>query len=190
MGRIATSQLVDLAGITSDDEVLDAGSGVGGTARYLVERCGCAVTAIDLTEEYCETASWLNYHVGLDDRITVRRADVTDMPFGDGTYGVVLSQHVQMNVADKAALYGEARRVLAHGGVLAIWDITSGERGELDFPLPWADDPTASYLVTPEELRAAVESSGFAIEKWDDLTDEASALMQTILGLPPSPLGL
>ncbi|MBV9320684.1 MAG: hypothetical protein JO106_12385 [Mycobacterium sp.] len=32
MGRIATSRLVDLAGITSEGGVLDAGGGVGGTA--------------------------------------------------------------------------------------------------------------------------------------------------------------
>ena len=190
MGRIATSQLVDLAGITSADEVLDAGSGVGGTARYVADRCGCAVTAVDLTEEYCDTARWLNRLVGLDDQITVRRADVTDLPFADGAFRVVLSQHVQMNVADKATLYREARRVLAIGGVLAIWDVTRGERGELDFPLPWADEPAASHLVTSEALRAAVESSGFAIEQWNDLTEQASALMQTILTLPPRPLGL
>ena len=80
--------------------------------------------------------------------------------------------------------------MLVGGGVLAIWDITFGERGELDFPLPWADEPAVSHLVTSEALRAAVESSGFAIDQWNDLTDQASALMQTILTLPPSPLGL
>ena len=32
MGRIATAQLADLAAITPGDEVLDAGSGIGGTA--------------------------------------------------------------------------------------------------------------------------------------------------------------
>jgi len=190
MGRIATSQLVELAGITSEDEVLDAGSGVGGTARYVADRCGCTVTAVDLTDEYCDTARWLNRLVGLGERITVRRADVTDMPFADRAFRVVFSQHVQMNVADKAGLYREARRVLAGGGVLAIWDITSGGRGELDFPLPWADEPAISHLVTSEALRAAVESSGFAIDQWNDLTDQASALMHTILALPPSPLGL
>lgn len=109
MCPIATGPLVDLTGITCEDEVLDAGSGVGGTARYVADRYGCAVTAVDLTEEYCETARWLNHLVGLDNRVTVRRADVTDMLFADGTFRVVLSQHVQMNVADKAALYREAR---------------------------------------------------------------------------------
>jgi sarcosine/dimethylglycine N-methyltransferase len=102
MGRYATSQLVDLIEITSDNEVLDAGSGIGGTARFVGDQCRCRVTAVDLTEEYCETARWLNRLVGLDERITVRQADVTELPYADATFQVVLSQHVQMNVADKA----------------------------------------------------------------------------------------
>jgi 2-polyprenyl-3-methyl-5-hydroxy-6-metoxy-1,4-benzoquinol methylase len=65
MGRIATSQLAELARITSEDRVLDAGTGIGGTARFLAGQYGCQVTAIDLTEEYCETARWLNRLVGV-----------------------------------------------------------------------------------------------------------------------------
>ena len=38
MGRVATTQLAGLAEITSGDEVLDAGSGIGGTARYVAGR--------------------------------------------------------------------------------------------------------------------------------------------------------
>jgi sarcosine/dimethylglycine N-methyltransferase len=83
MGRIATSQLVDLIDMTTDDDVLDAGSGIGGTARFVAEKCQCRVSAVDLTEEYCETARWLNRLVALDDRISVRRADVTELPFAD-----------------------------------------------------------------------------------------------------------
>jgi SAM-dependent methyltransferase len=190
MGRIATTQLVDLIGITRDTEVLDAGTGIGGTARFVADRCGCRVTAVDLTEEYCETARWLNRLVGLADRITVRQADVTELPFAEATFDVVFSQHVQMNVADKGRLYSEARRVLVQGGRLAMWDITSGGLGELRYPLPWADQPGLSHLATPDELRAAVESSGFAIEVWNDLTEQAASIMDMVLSLPPDPLGL
>lgn len=190
MGRIATSQLIELAGITSQTAVLDAGSGVGGTARYIADRYGCTVTAVDLTEEYCDTARWLNQLVGLDDRIAVRAADVTALPFADSTFEVVLSQHVQMNVADKTALYREARRVLHGGGILALWDITRGQGDEPEFPLPWADEAGVSHLATPDDLRVTVESSGFVVEQWNDLTDQASAVMRALLSQPIGPLGL
>jgi sarcosine/dimethylglycine N-methyltransferase len=190
LGRIATSQLVDLVDITREDEVLDAGSGIGGTARFVAERCQCHVSAIDLTEEYCETARWLNRLVGLDDQISVRQGDVTQLPLADATFGVVFSQHVQMNVADKSRLYQEARRVLVDGGRLAMWDIASGGLDDPDYPLPWADQPELTHLATPDQLRAVVESAGLVIEHWSDLSEQAASMMQTFLTLPRDPLGL
>jgi sarcosine/dimethylglycine N-methyltransferase len=190
MGRIATAQLAGLVQITAGDEVLDAGSGIGGTARYVAERSRCHVVAVDLTEEYCEVARWLNQLAGLDDRIAVRQADVTDLPFEDATFTLIFSQHVQMNVADKALLYAEARRVLAAGGQLAVWDIVAGEDGEPGFPVPWADRPECSHLTSPDRLRTAIETAGFEIEQWNDLTDQAAAVMRTLLTSVPSPIGL
>jgi SAM-dependent methyltransferase len=190
MGRIATHQLVNLLDVGPQHHVLDAGSGVGGTARFVADGRGCRVTAVDLTGEYCETARWLNGLVGLAERIAVRQADVTALPFPDATFDIVFSQHVQMNVADKSRLYAEALRVLVDDGRLALWDIVSGDGRELDFPLPWADHPDRSHLATAAELRTVIESSGFTIEHWADLSEQAVALMQAILALPPSPLGL
>ena len=190
LGRIATAQLAELARITGQDRVLDAGAGIGGTARVLAATFGCRVAAIDLTPEYCEAASWLNKLTGLDGNITVQPGDVTDLPFPDASFDVVTSQHVQMNVADKARLYAEARRVLVTGGRLAIWDITAGEPGELSYPLPWADQPARSHILPAARLRATIEGAGFTIDHWADLTSEAGPLMRAVIARPPAPLGL
>ncbi len=191
MGRIATSQLLDLLEITSTSEVLDAGSGIGGTARSVADRFGSRVTAVDLTDEFCDTNRWLNGLVGLSERISVSQADVTKLPFADATFDIAISQHVQMNVVDKERLYSEARRVLVNGGRLGLWDITIAANADrLDYPLPWADRSERSHLATPDQLRAALESSGFVIEHWNDLTNQASTFMQALLNQPATPLGL
>ena len=115
---------------------------------------------------------------------------MTNLPFPSASFTVVMSQHVQMNVADKTRLYDEARRVLRPRGRLAIWDITAGAPGELDFPLPWADQPALSHLASADQLRATIESAGLAVTHWSDMTEEAVAIMEIFLGVPPGPLGL
>ena len=190
LGRLATAALIDLAQISASDRVLDAGTGIGGTARLIATERGARVTAVDLTPEYCEVAKWLDDAVGLGDMIEVRTADVTNLPFATASFDVVLSQHVQMNIADKQRLYAEARRVLVPGGRLALWDVTAGRGGPLRLPVPWATSPEQSHLVTPERLAELLSDAGFATAHWNDLTKPGEKGMREFLAAEQSPLGL
>jgi sarcosine/dimethylglycine N-methyltransferase len=190
MGRFATAALAELAGVGPEDRVLDAGTGIGGAARFLAAQIGCRVTAVDLTAEYCEAASWLNECVRLEHSIDVRQANVLDLPVEDASFDVVLSQHVQMNIADKDGLYREARRVLAVGGRLALWDVVAGPEQPIRLPVPWAAVPELSHLVTAEDLRSITAGAGFEVRTWNDLTETAIPAMDALLAAPPSPIGL
>jgi sarcosine/dimethylglycine N-methyltransferase len=190
LGRLATAAQIDLAQVGPGDRVLDAGAGIGGTARVIAAERGARVTAVDTAPEYCDVSQWLNDAVGLGDMIEVHVGDVTDLPYDDGSIDVVVSQHVQMNVADKRRLYAEARRVLAPGGRLALWDVTAGSGGPLHFPVPWAASPEQSHLVTSERLAELVREAGFATTHWNDLTEPAANAMADFLAGEQPPLGL
>jgi SAM-dependent methyltransferase len=193
-GRTATLELARAAGLDAGQHVLDVGSGVGGPSRCIAREFGCRVTGIDLTGEYCRVATMLAERLGLSHLVTYRQGDALDLPFPDATFDVVWTQHAAMNIRDKAALYHEMRRVLKRGGALALYDVLAGAAGPVRFPVPWARGPDTSSLVTPDELRQLLETSGFRIERWEDATAAATAWFASVArrvqetGSPP--LGL
>ena len=55
-GAQATEELVTLLEPRAGEAILDIGSGLGGPARWIATRFGCAMTGVDLTEEHCDAA--------------------------------------------------------------------------------------------------------------------------------------
>lgn len=190
-GREATLELARAAKIDAGKHVLDVGSGLGGTTRFLAHQYGCQVTGIDLTEEYCRVAEMLTSRVGLDRYIDYHQGDATNMSFPGASFDIVCSVHTAMNIPDKSRLYSEIFRVLKPGGTLAVYDILAGPSGPVTYPLPWARTAQTSFLVTPEELRKLLEQARFKITAWTDTTDESLAWNESIAekihneGLPP-----
>lgn len=139
---------------------------------------GCRVTGVDLTEAYVHIARSFTERVGLADRVSFRVADATDLPFEDDGFDVAWMQHTSMNVEDKGRLFDELRRVLRPGGRLAFYEICAGRDGELYFPVPWADDRSISFLVSPERMRTLLVDRGFAVRVWKDVTAESTAWLR------------
>lgn len=173
-GREATVELAELAGVHRDMHVLDVGSGVGGSARYLASEFGCRVTGVDLTPQYCEAATALSKMVGLERLVEFHCGSALEMPFDDASFDLAWTQHAQMNIADKPRLYQEIARVLRPGGRFAFHDILAGPGGPPHFPVHWANEPALSFLIAPDDLRALLESSGFRTLAWKDTTQIAA----------------
>lgn len=180
-GRASTVELANLAAIQPEELVLDVGSGLGGTCRFLASSVGCSVVGVDLTEEYCRLAESLTERVGLTDRITYKRASALALPFPDRHFDVVWTEHVQMNIADKAGFYSEIMRVLKPGGRLAFHDIFKGPEEGLMFPVPWAGDESISHLFGLEEIRTLLDDLEFEPTQWQDKTEVSAQFFRELL---------
>lgn len=163
--------LAALGGFGASMHVLDVGGGLGGPARWLASTVGCSVTVVDLTPEYGETGRELTRRCGLAERVRFECADARRMPFDDRSFDAAWTQHSSMNVDDKASLYREIHRVLRPGARLVLYEIMRGPEAPLHFPVPWARDPSISFLEDPDVVRRIVAEAGFREHAWNDVTE-------------------
>ena len=187
-GLAATAELGKLVGITEKMAVLYVGAGVGGPARYLAATYGCRVTGVDLSPAFVNGARYLTERTGQSGRVSFETGSALALPFGDASFCVALLQHVAMNIADRARLYREIRRVLKPRGKFATFDVVAnGDAPHL--PLPWAKTPATSALLTAAATREAVEAAGFKTVVWQDDTEPAKAWFAQLRasGPPPPP---
>mgnify|MGYP001819240485 CR=1 FL=1 len=166
-------ELIRRIPITSDDHVLDVGSGAGGPAVYLSKATGCRITGIEPNEVGVEVAASLADDAGLADRLSFDCASALDMPYGADEFDSAISLNVVNVIEDKVALFREVRRVLRPGGRWALltgtFDLDAGEgearrRLTRDNTVPLFDDTAGGY-------RTKLVDAGFAV---DEVTEYVS----------------
>ncbi|MDW6021796.1 class I SAM-dependent methyltransferase [Mesorhizobium sp. BAC0120] len=114
------------------DHVLDIGCGPGwfwaGVADMLPEKL--ELTLADLSPGMVQEAMERLRPLPLSSVAGVQ-ADAASLPFGDGTFELVIAMHMLYHVADPAAGIAEMYRVLKPGGVLAVTTNGAGNMREL-----------------------------------------------------------
>jgi len=192
-GRKATIHAVDKMSLTAGQRVLDIGCGIGGAARYIASRAGCAVTGIDLTAEYIEIAKALTDMTGLDKHARFKVASALEMPFPDAVFDAAITLHVAMNIKDRAGLYREIARVLKPDAVLYLFDVMKKGEEAIEFPVPWAESEATSHLASPEEMMEFLDQAGFDVLETGDRTDFALDFFKEVMSKAedgPQPLGI
>lgn len=113
----AAAHLVQFAGITKGQRVLDIGCGTGVVA-ITAARQGASVDAADLTPELLDRA---RHNAGIA-QVDVRwvEADVEELPFPDAEFDVVVSQFAHMFAPRPEVATAEMLRVLRPGGTIAF----------------------------------------------------------------------
>jgi ubiquinone/menaquinone biosynthesis C-methylase UbiE len=164
-GLEATKELGTQMDLGPGMRVLDIGSGIGGPARYFAMEHQCNVTGIDLTEEFVQVARSLTRRTKLHHLVEFVQTSALDLTFHPETFDRAYMIHVGMNVADKAGVFREVRRVLKPGGMFAIFDILRTGAGEMAYPVPWASSEETSFVEDVNSYREALQRAGFRLER-------------------------
>jgi SAM-dependent methyltransferase len=177
----ATEHLLGRLDLTAGTALLDVGCGVGGPARMAAARHGCRVTGLDLSPDFVALARSLTERLRLADRVTFDVGSATEMPYADASFDRAMLNHTGMNIADKAQVFAEVRRVLRPGGLFAVYEQMRVGEGDLAYPMPWADDERSSFVVERTRYAELLGEAGFRVEHDEDRTAANAA------GGPPAP---
>ena len=164
--------MMEIAGITQSDRVLDAGCGVGGAAIFLNTMKNAEVTGISLSEKQIEFAKEqvTKYYPGANVRFEVM--DFTNTSFPDNSFDVVWACESACQ-ADKQAFIKECYRLLRKGGRLIMADFFLTEDNQEDMNSwirKWCDTWAVSELVSDRVFIQRLSSGGFSDIRSSDYT--------------------
>ncbi|MBI2704879.1 MAG: methyltransferase domain-containing protein [Actinobacteria bacterium] len=117
--------------LAAGERVVDLGSGAGFDCFIAAQAVGTAgaVVGVDMTPEMLAKSRETAAELGLDN-VEFREGILEELPVEDGWADAVISNGVINLVADKAAVFAQAYRVLRPGGAIQFADIANGK------PLP------------------------------------------------------
>jgi len=104
------------------DRLLDAGCGVGGSCRYIVENLGIETVGITLSKRLLDTAIELSKDNKNNTLLKFYMMDFNSTEFDDSSFDKILGLESICHAQNKEVFAREAYRLLNNGGILVVAD--------------------------------------------------------------------
>jgi len=124
-GTDAIDLAIRILGINNNSKILDIGSGIGGPARYIANKTGAEVTAIELQSDQNNLASDLTKRCGLTVKVNHICGDILDYDFKDQKFDAVVSWLTLYHISDHQILLKKLYDLLNPNCFFYTEDITS-----------------------------------------------------------------
>lgn len=116
-------RVLDWGGIQKTDSILDAGCGVGGSARYLANKYGAEVLGVNLSQVQVERARSLTQKAGLSDQVQFQQRDLLSLTPDDGPFDLIWSMENAEHIGPKRDMLQLFYDLLRPGGraLIVTW---------------------------------------------------------------------
>ena len=158
--------LAQYAAISSNDRVMDAGCGYGGSAIWLAKNIGCEVVGLNVVPYQIEEAKKFANRYGVSDKVDFQNQDYSHTKFSDNSFDVIWGLESIVHAESKKDFIGEAFRLLKKNGRIVISEYMLRENPplshkEMEVISPWLIGWAMPSLLTPREYEILLEEAGF-----------------------------
>lgn len=164
-------RIIPFLGEVKGLRILDIGAGTGRIAVQLAQR-GAQMTACD------NSSKMLDVLKKKDTRIATVVGDAEDLPFKDETFDIVIAAFLIVHLKSLSRFFDEVYRVLKSGGRFLVTNIN--QRRPPPIEVEERSIIIESFYHRPDSVRAALEESGFVIDK-EELVKENGVWINQIL---------
>ncbi len=180
-GTDALDVAISDCGIGAAQQVLEVGSGWGGCARYIADRTGAHVTAIELQEDYNTVAQELTARTGLGTSLTHVNADFLRVPLPKSGFDHVVSWLALFHIPDRANYLGRISRTLKPGGHFFAEDLYLIQSPPEDEHEDFRRHLFPNSLTPLPDYENTLRDAGFSNIALTDMTDDWTAFTATRL---------
>ena len=178
-GTDAIDIFIEKLEINEKTKILDVGSGIGGPARYIANKTGAEITAIELQSDQNNLAKDLTKKCGLSNKVNHICGDILNYDFKNQTFDAVVSWLTLYHIANHKILLKKLFDLLNPNGFFYTEDITSrinlsdADRKEIKkeiygIHLPYFDN----YISNLEQNGFKLIFSEDMSSSWTDFTKE------------------
>ena len=148
--------------VVPDAVILDVGCGGGRAVKILAQAApNGKVAGIDHSEDVLPLARRVNRRLIEADRVEIRHASVSSLPFTDDVFDLVTAFETYIFWPSPVDALREVRRVLKPGGTLLIANEAYPDERFADRNTKWGRLAGIEHLDGPEEYRAHLTEAGY-----------------------------
>lgn len=171
LGTAAVDDAIRILKISSKDKIMDVGSGIGGPARYLADKTGCQVTALELQSDLHEVALSLTERCGLSGLVKHLCGNILDFPEEDCDFNFIVSWLSFLHIPDRDSLIRKCYNILKSDGKMFIEDFYKGSEFTEEEVRILSRDISCVYLPTFNDYKKQLICGGFKKVELTDKTD-------------------
>ncbi|MFT5167149.1 MAG: tocopherol O-methyltransferase [Saprospiraceae bacterium] len=167
--------------------ILDAGCGVGGSARLLAKKFDAKVLGVTLSPVQAENGQAYSKVIGLQEQVIIEVKDMMSLVGSDKKFDLIWSMESAEHIADKKALVDMFYDLLEPGGklLMATWChrdeppiLNNEDRSLLKKIYQLYHLPP---MVAVDELEEAMKASGFSQVQTADWSDNVAPFWKAVI---------